>query len=341
MRHRRRLEPGRRPVDVGRLVAATGRFAIAVRTTRGSCSIDSRTGRHVACKGSETSPGVDLPRIEDVARGPLRSRVRSPAPRDPRSERRRATSRSWIRDRVTRSSTTARSTTTWMWQGSCRAPARCSRADATRRCCSRRLQPMGRGGDASAPGRDVRVRVLGCACPETPLCARDRFGEKPLVYSHRPGKTFVFASEMKALFPFVGVPEPQRASVRRLPGSRTRRERRSDVLRVTSAGPARRIASRSIETERGSARYWDIDLDATGPLVPTASSSASSGSDSSDSVKGPDARGRPAGVESVGRFGLLIGRLPAQPVGRVGSDRRSPRASTVPLDEGRVRPDGG
>jgi asparagine synthase (glutamine-hydrolysing) len=32
------------------------------------------------------------------------------------------------------------------------------------------------------------------------FCARDRFGEKPFYYSYEPGKHFVFASEMKALW---------------------------------------------------------------------------------------------------------------------------------------------
>jgi asparagine synthase (glutamine-hydrolysing) len=37
--------------------------------------------------------------------------------------------------------------------------------------------------------------------PERTLfCARDRFGEKPFFYWHEPGRRFVFASEMKALF---------------------------------------------------------------------------------------------------------------------------------------------
>jgi asparagine synthase (glutamine-hydrolysing) len=35
---------------------------------------------------------------------------------------------------------------------------------------------------------------------KTLFCARDRFGEKPFFYYYEPGKYFVFASEMKALF---------------------------------------------------------------------------------------------------------------------------------------------
>jgi asparagine synthase (glutamine-hydrolysing) len=35
---------------------------------------------------------------------------------------------------------------------------------------------------------------------ETLFCARDRFGEKPFFYHYIPGKHFLFASEMKALF---------------------------------------------------------------------------------------------------------------------------------------------
>jgi asparagine synthase (glutamine-hydrolysing) len=35
---------------------------------------------------------------------------------------------------------------------------------------------------------------------QTLFCARDRFGEKPFYYSFEPGRRFVFASEMKALF---------------------------------------------------------------------------------------------------------------------------------------------
>lgn len=35
---------------------------------------------------------------------------------------------------------------------------------------------------------------------QTLFCARDRFGEKPFFYHHQPGKHFIFASEMKALF---------------------------------------------------------------------------------------------------------------------------------------------
>lgn len=37
------------------------------------------------------------------------------------------------------------------------------------------------------------------------FCARDRFGEKPFYYHHIPGKTFCFASEMKALWA-IGIP---------------------------------------------------------------------------------------------------------------------------------------
>lgn len=35
---------------------------------------------------------------------------------------------------------------------------------------------------------------------ETLFCARDRFGEKPFYYHYEPGKQFIFASEIKALF---------------------------------------------------------------------------------------------------------------------------------------------
>jgi asparagine synthase (glutamine-hydrolysing) len=35
---------------------------------------------------------------------------------------------------------------------------------------------------------------------QTLFCARDRFGEKPFYYAYEPGKQFVFASEMKALW---------------------------------------------------------------------------------------------------------------------------------------------
>lgn len=35
---------------------------------------------------------------------------------------------------------------------------------------------------------------------KTLFCARDRFGEKPFYYEHQAGKSFTFASEMKALF---------------------------------------------------------------------------------------------------------------------------------------------
>lgn len=38
------------------------------------------------------------------------------------------------------------------------------------------------------------------------FCARDRFGEKPFYYHHEPGKQFLFASEMKALFA-AGIPK--------------------------------------------------------------------------------------------------------------------------------------
>lgn len=38
------------------------------------------------------------------------------------------------------------------------------------------------------------------------FCARDRFGEKPFYYFHEPGKFFVFASEIKALFAY-GIPK--------------------------------------------------------------------------------------------------------------------------------------
>lgn len=40
---------------------------------------------------------------------------------------------------------------------------------------------------------------------KTLFCARDRFGEKPFYYAYEPGKQFVFASEMKALWA-AGIP---------------------------------------------------------------------------------------------------------------------------------------
>ena len=42
--------------------------------------------------------------------------------------------------------------------------------------------------------------VLHDAAENILFIARDRFGEKPLYYHHKPGKFFVFASEMKALW---------------------------------------------------------------------------------------------------------------------------------------------
>ncbi|MBZ5589326.1 MAG: asparagine synthase (glutamine-hydrolyzing) [Acidobacteriia bacterium] len=39
------------------------------------------------------------------------------------------------------------------------------------------------------------------------LLARDRFGKKPLYFSHSPGGSLAFASELKALLPLVGVAE--------------------------------------------------------------------------------------------------------------------------------------
>jgi asparagine synthase (glutamine-hydrolysing) len=38
------------------------------------------------------------------------------------------------------------------------------------------------------------------AVEHTLFCARDRFGEKPFFFHHRPGQSFLFASEMKALW---------------------------------------------------------------------------------------------------------------------------------------------
>lgn len=48
--------------------------------------------------------------------------------------------------------------------------------------------------------------VIWDAKEKTLFCARDRFGEKPFFYHHSPGKKFVFASEMKALWAY-GIPK--------------------------------------------------------------------------------------------------------------------------------------
>jgi asparagine synthase (glutamine-hydrolysing) len=42
---------------------------------------------------------------------------------------------------------------------------------------------------------------------QTLFCARDHFGVRPFYYHHRPGKIFVFASEIKALFCLADVPQ--------------------------------------------------------------------------------------------------------------------------------------
>ena len=99
---------------------------------------------------------------------------------------------------------------------------------------------------------DARARILSCA--------RDRFGEKPFVYHHRPGKTFVFASEMKALFPFAGVPgvDP-RALADFLAHGTVPAGDQTFLDSFSRLPPGERLA-----IGRGGMRierYWDVDLE--------------------------------------------------------------------------------
>ena len=268
------------PVDVGRLVAATRTLRHRGPDDEGFVLIDSRTGRHVACKGSETSPAVEPPRIEDVARRPydlafghrrLAILDLSVAGHQPLVDASTGDALVFNGEIYNHRD--------WAGELSGAGEVLTSRCDTE--VLFKGLQPVGYGGDAPAPGRDVRVRVLGCARPDAALARAIVSARSRSSTHHRPGETFVFASEMKALFPFVGVPGVERACVGRLPGSRQRSRGDEDVLRVVQPHPARASPRRSDRDGVHIERYWDVDLDATGSLGRTASSSASSGSDSS------------------------------------------------------------
>jgi asparagine synthase (glutamine-hydrolysing) len=100
---------------------------------------------------------------------------------------------------------------------------------------------------------DPRRRIL--------LLARDRFGEKPLYYHEAPDGSFLFASEVKALFTYPGVtatPEPS-AVYRFLRHKQTEREPATFFAGIFALPPAHSLELRIDDGTRRVTRYWSLD----------------------------------------------------------------------------------
>ena len=156
-----------------------------------------------------------------------------------------------------RSSTTARSTTSASSAGSWRARVPCSPRSDTEVV----LQALALwGAGAGALQRHVRARSAGDSERRRLLLARDRYGIKP-PYWARLGEAFVFASEVKGLFPHPAWKvraDPEAVyeyfTFQNMFGERTL----FDGVQLLPPGSLMRIGPDGSRTDR----YWDFDFHA-------------------------------------------------------------------------------
>jgi asparagine synthase (glutamine-hydrolysing) len=95
------------------------------------------------------------------------------------------------------------------------------------------------------------------------FCARDRFGEKPFYYYYEPGKTFIFASEMKAIFEAGVKKDINRKLVFRFLHANFFIHNPSDASETFFNGIKKLEASNYMiinkKIQVSKKRYWDID----------------------------------------------------------------------------------
>ena len=133
-----------------------------------------------------------------------------------------------------------------------------------------------------AAARHVRLRALGRADGRL-FCARDRFGIKPLYYATVDDVVY-FASEAKALLPFLPAIETDLEALQGLPGVPVL-PGRQDAVQGHRGAAARPLPARAATANVAVERYWEVyydpDFDHTATLLRGAARDAAARSPSS------------------------------------------------------------